>query len=1018
MRETGDEPLMAMTCTAAARVKRPRLECRLPASAGIVLLQGPAGCGKSELLRGLRIDPDTVYFRAGEEHGTFGRFVHGLAETIAPIAPGAQASFPRAWERALQSRSPGMVLAHWLGEHLAGMDGAIVLDDLHDAASDPCIAAFIAALADVRSEHALTIALRTSGELPVALWMATGRMDRPIDEADLRFDDLDVATAAAQFGVPLEPGAIAQILAATRGLPIAVMYALTQLCRDPQAFARAPLPDTFEGIATAIFDRRSGRQRALLFNAALCSRIDDDVLALSGWQDAFEIRTTMVCDAPFMWERDSAGNLRFHDRFRAYLAGRFAACEPAFRSTIARQAVQSLRRAGHVGDALDVATRQGLSTERCALLDEYGFQLLESGEVDVISEALDAGDGSEASPGAKAHALRGYLDAQRGRFDAAEAWFRLGLESANDESTRVTIALYYARELAVRRRDDACAVLQPFADSTTLPRAVLIDVRSSFAQALAAANQLDEARSRTEQVFTMLDADLPPALRARVFARAAYVALECGALELARERASIAAPLAVAQSLYDVAASTYSVLYNIAYRSGDAIASLQYLRRVRAMGVKSGTLRLERYSLLGMYELQAEAGDEAALAALETQLAAVDKHDAGVEIVESFLPARALRVAYSGNFAAAAELLQPTAERYATPQRRALSWAQISVYRAAQGEARRAQHAARSAQHEQEAVDVPTSMSDLTLLTLALAAWAGGDLNQTRTWIERADRTAVERPPRNAALRSVLDALLAGSLESPAVTAAARRALAELRTASFGGMARLIETLPYRRGLAGPSQTVGTVLAQPALPAPALLRFVDDVDASIATLIDQLEIASPLTAEHSRAVSAWCTRIARTLGLGETQVEFVSRCGLVHDIGKMRTPLEILNAPRGLSPVEWSTMKNHAAEGARVVGDIDLLRPFIPIVRGHHERLDGSGYPDGLRLRAIPLAARIVAVADSFNAMIARRPYRAPLAPNAALEELQRNRETQFDPEIVAAMIGVLHFRPTVHSIA
>jgi HD-GYP domain-containing protein (c-di-GMP phosphodiesterase class II) len=91
-----------------------------------------------------------------------------------------------------------------------------------------------------------------------------------------------------------------------------------------------------------------------------------------------------------------------------------------------------------------------------------------------------------------------------------------------------------------------------------------------------------------------------------------------------------------------------------------------------------------------------------------------------------------------------------------------------------------------------------------------------------------------------------------------------------------------------------------------------------------------------------------------------------------------------------------------------MLADVRELRPFVPVVRGHHERLDGKGYPDGLRLGAIPLAARIVAVADSFNAMIGRRPYRVALTPYAALNELEAFAGTQFDPEIVGAMIRVV----------
>jgi putative nucleotidyltransferase with HDIG domain len=183
---------------------------------------------------------------------------------------------------------------------------------------------------------------------------------------------------------------------------------------------------------------------------------------------------------------------------------------------------------------------------------------------------------------------------------------------------------------------------------------------------------------------------------------------------------------------------------------------------------------------------------------------------------------------------------------------------------------------------------------------------------------------------------------------------------------------------------------------------------LDEIDSRIDALVVRLETKDLLTSEHSRAVAAWCTRLARRLGLAAAEVTFAARCGLLHDIGKVVTPSEVLNAPRALDEREWVMMRAHAAAGEGIVRGIGELRVFAPAVRSHHERLDGRGYPDGLPASAIPLMARIVAVADCFNAMIGRRPYRLPMAPPRALEELTKNRGTQFDPEIVDAMVDVV----------
>ena len=186
------------------------------------------------------------------------------------------------------------------------------------------------------------------------------------------------------------------------------------------------------------------------------------------------------------------------------------------------------------------------------------------------------------------------------------------------------------------------------------------------------------------------------------------------------------------------------------------------------------------------------------------------------------------------------------------------------------------------------------------------------------------------------------------------------------------------------------------------------LRAIDPVDAKIDELIFRLSAQDTLTAEHSRSVGMWCWRIAKRMNLSRTESYLLTRSGLLHDVGKTTTPIEILTAARALDEDEWAIMRQHAAIGETIVVAVSELRLFAPAVRSHHERFDGKGYPDGLERSSIPFSARVVAVADAFNAMIARRPYRAPLPPTVAVEELKRNSGTQFDPAAVQAMIDVV----------
>lgn len=179
-------------------------------------------------------------------------------------------------------------------------------------------------------------------------------------------------------------------------------------------------------------------------------------------------------------------------------------------------------------------------------------------------------------------------------------------------------------------------------------------------------------------------------------------------------------------------------------------------------------------------------------------------------------------------------------------------------------------------------------------------------------------------------------------------------------------------------------------------------------DATLERLIDQIDKEDQATAEHSRAVSLWCNRIARQMGLSPAEIHAVTQGGLIHDVGKLRTPPEILRAARALDPDEWVIMQAHVTHGVEILQKEPELRHLLATVGSHHERFDGRGYPSAISRYDICIGGRITAVADSFNAMIAQRPYKRPLPVRAAVAELTRNQGTQFDPLVVAAMIEVV----------
>ena len=171
----------------------------------------------------------------------------------------------------------------------------------------------------------------------------------------------------------------------------------------------------------------------------------------------------------------------------------------------------------------------------------------------------------------------------------------------------------------------------------------------------------------------------------------------------------------------------------------------------------------------------------------------------------------------------------------------------------------------------------------------------------------------------------------------------------------------------------------------------------------IVSLTMALEAKDADTEGHSVRVAAYSEAIGKELGLPPKALDVIHRACLVHDIGKIAVDENILTKQFPLNSLEREKMDMHPLIGESILRPIALLRPLLPGVRSHHEHYDGTGYPDGLAAEAIPIEARIMAVADAFDAMTSNRPYRNALPEEDALIELRRNAGTHFDPRVVAA---------------
>ncbi|MBI4838145.1 MAG: HD-GYP domain-containing protein [Nitrospirae bacterium] len=199
----------------------------------------------------------------------------------------------------------------------------------------------------------------------------------------------------------------------------------------------------------------------------------------------------------------------------------------------------------------------------------------------------------------------------------------------------------------------------------------------------------------------------------------------------------------------------------------------------------------------------------------------------------------------------------------------------------------------------------------------------------------------------------------------------------------------------------------------------AFLNMLEDIGESyrelenlfigiVRVIVNALDAKSHWTRGHSERVTQYAELIAHEMSLDDDDIKNLRLAALLHDVGKIGTYDYLLDKPSELTDREREIVEEHPAQGASILKEIKQLNEIIPLIRHHHERIDGKGYPDGLENKKIPIGARILHVADSFDSMTADRPYRPSPGEKYAISELERCSGTQFDQEVVKAFLTAL----------
>ncbi len=594
----------------------------------------------------------------------------------------------------------------------------------------------------------------------------------------------------------LSPALAASLYQMTDGWPLAFSLG----CSMPQWIERLKLlrPGSAEGLygffAEQFFVQCDEPLQELLLNACVFTTLEKDVIAASPWHASWEAAELAARDGRVLSLRHD-GTIQFRDLFREFLQHRLESEGETTIEEACSFAAGLLEDCGQISDALRLYARAGNELGVLHLCERNGFALIDEGRLDDLQQALSTLDDETTAHSAVALAVRAIAESNAARSDIAESWYLHAIEEAKTPIMRAEVAYRYGLDLVRSGRRDGIELLERYVGDE-LPVELDASLRSTLATAYVIAERFDDARSMMNTALELLETSPSRHLQAKIHHHAAWVALFTGQITTAKARASLAVELALESDMYEVAARAYSVLLNVSYDVEDNTkASLEILDHILDCGLKAGSAHMRLFALLGSIDIRAEMGDAQGVWAIEKMLDAHGIDYGERHTSESLLPAEALMLAGHGRFAEAYDIIFPTGERQATPDRRALRFSEIALYAAAAGLSAEAETALLEVKARLRECDQSARRTIRTQLNRALATRLLGRSGEAYAIVEHVSRFTGMMSARLRALYDSVNAIFR-SWDGADNYNEVYDGLRELAMADFGGVAAAIGSLP------------------------------------------------------------------------------------------------------------------------------------------------------------------------------------------------------------------------------